>query len=229
MAEAVLHSVEELKITQFTETDDKKRVQKSAIQIVRFFIEDFEFALDIMDIKEIKEMEQIRNLPNCKQFVRGLFNLRGDIIPILDLKKKLEFENIEISKLARMGEEKPELLKNAKQVKKEEAVNEIATPAAPAEDTTAIPGLSGDSVFKADENQDTRHIIICKVKSEVFGVIVDRIARVQYLYDEDFEPVPKLISFIGEQFIKGFAKVDNKILVVLSLENLFYAQGASGK
>ncbi len=47
------------------------------------------YSIDIMKIKKIDPVEEITRVPNTPPFVLGVISLRGEIIPILDLKKKL--------------------------------------------------------------------------------------------------------------------------------------------
>lgn len=47
-----------------------------------------EYGIDILRVKEIKEMMNITRIPKAAHFVRGVINLRGEVIPIVDLRKK---------------------------------------------------------------------------------------------------------------------------------------------
>lgn len=47
-----------------------------------------EFGIDIMKVKEITEAKQTIRVPECPSFIEGIINLRGDVIPIINLKKK---------------------------------------------------------------------------------------------------------------------------------------------
>lgn len=59
------------------------------IQVVTFFLGSEEFAFDLAHVKEIIRMGDITRVPKCPEFITGVFNLRGNIIPIADLKKRL--------------------------------------------------------------------------------------------------------------------------------------------
>lgn len=48
-----------------------------------------EYAIPIEQVREIRAIESITNIPNSKSYVRGIMNLRGQIIPIIDVKEKL--------------------------------------------------------------------------------------------------------------------------------------------
>ena len=53
-----------------------------------------EFGIDIMRIKEIIRMQEIRNVPQSPDYVRGVINNRGSIIPIMDLKQKFNMGEV---------------------------------------------------------------------------------------------------------------------------------------
>jgi purine-binding chemotaxis protein CheW len=48
-----------------------------------------EFALDIMHLKEVVVMRSITAVPETENFVEGVMNLRGSLVPVLDLRKRL--------------------------------------------------------------------------------------------------------------------------------------------
>ncbi len=48
-----------------------------------------QFAIDLLDVKEIIQAGRIRRLPNSLDFIDGIYNYRGEIIHIINLKKKL--------------------------------------------------------------------------------------------------------------------------------------------
>ncbi|MBF0406042.1 MAG: purine-binding chemotaxis protein CheW [Candidatus Riflebacteria bacterium] len=68
----------------------KKVVSRQEIQVVGFFIGSDEYALGISDVREIVAMTEIRKVPKAPKFVEGVINLRGKIVPILDLRKRFE-------------------------------------------------------------------------------------------------------------------------------------------
>ena len=57
-------------------------------QFISFTIGDEEYGVDIMAIREIKGWAQTTELPNTPPFMRGVINLRGAIVPILDLRAR---------------------------------------------------------------------------------------------------------------------------------------------
>jgi purine-binding chemotaxis protein CheW len=66
--------------------------QDTQIQLVTFQISDELYGIDIMDVKEIVRVQEIRSIPNAPTYVEGLFNLRGEIIPIISLHKRFHLK-----------------------------------------------------------------------------------------------------------------------------------------
>jgi purine-binding chemotaxis protein CheW len=60
-----------------------------AREIVSFRLADQDFCIDIMDIREIRGWTPPTPLPNAPDYVRGLINLRGSVLPVVDLSKRL--------------------------------------------------------------------------------------------------------------------------------------------
>jgi len=74
----------------------------SILQLVTFKLEDDEFGVDILKVQEINRMMNITKIPNAPDFIEGVINLRGKIIPIVDLRKKLGFPSKEYDKATRI-------------------------------------------------------------------------------------------------------------------------------
>ena len=69
--------------------DETLTNQKDLLQLVSFKIGDEEFGVDILKVQEINRMTQITKVPNTPDFIEGVINLRGRVIPVLDLRVKL--------------------------------------------------------------------------------------------------------------------------------------------
>ena len=48
-----------------------------------------DYAIPIEQVREIRAVESITNIPKAKSYVKGIMNLRGQIIPIIDVKERL--------------------------------------------------------------------------------------------------------------------------------------------
>lgn len=71
-------------------------VQEAALdsfQVVTFSLTDGqkkeEYAIPIEQVREIRAVESITQIPNSKSYVKGIMNLRGLIVPVIDVKDKL--------------------------------------------------------------------------------------------------------------------------------------------
>src|SRR5512137_1949239 len=72
------------------------------IQVACFRIGDDIYAVDIMRIKEIIRPQKITVLPKAPQFVEGVLNLRGTVIPVIDLRKRFDMPQREIDQNRRL-------------------------------------------------------------------------------------------------------------------------------
>ena len=70
--------------------------QETQIQLVTFQISEEQYGVDIMDVKEIVRVQDIRSIPNAPGYVEGLFNLRGEIIPIISLHKRFHLRKAQL-------------------------------------------------------------------------------------------------------------------------------------
>ncbi len=83
--------------------EHKEKVESSEIlQLVSFKIGNEEFGVDILNVQEINKMTQITKVPNAPDFVEGVINLRGRIIPVIDLRTRLKLEKKEHDKDTRI-------------------------------------------------------------------------------------------------------------------------------
>jgi len=68
---------------------------KEMIQLVTFNMGSEEFGVDILNVQEIIRLPEITRVPNSFDFVKGVVNLRGKIIPIIELRKRLSMKSID--------------------------------------------------------------------------------------------------------------------------------------
>ncbi len=57
-------------------------------QYLTFKLEDEQFALDISKVREVLEFTTVTKVPRTPEFMRGVINLRGSVVPVLDLRLK---------------------------------------------------------------------------------------------------------------------------------------------
>ncbi|MDR1597086.1 MAG: chemotaxis protein CheW [Treponema sp.] len=66
--------------------EQKERAETVDFKMITFSLGGKDYAVDIMNVKEIAKADKFTYVPNAASFVRGVYNLRGDIIPIVDLR-----------------------------------------------------------------------------------------------------------------------------------------------
>ncbi len=72
------------------------------VQLVTFKLGNEEFALDILKVQEINRIVEITKVPKAPDFVEGVINLRGRVIPIVDIRKKFHLNIREATKETRI-------------------------------------------------------------------------------------------------------------------------------
>jgi len=69
----------------------------SNLQLVTFQLGEESYGIDIMIVDGIVKVEETRTIPNAPNYVDGIFNLRGEIIPIINLHKRFQIRRAELS------------------------------------------------------------------------------------------------------------------------------------
>ena len=59
-------------------------------QVVTFQLGNEEYAIDILQVQEIVMMTEITRMPKAPRFIEGIVNLRGQMIPIIDMRKRFD-------------------------------------------------------------------------------------------------------------------------------------------
>jgi purine-binding chemotaxis protein CheW len=73
--------------------EQKERIDTVDFKMVTFSLAGKEYGVDIMNVKEIAKADKFTYVPNAASFVQGVYNLRGDIIPIIDLRQFFHLPN----------------------------------------------------------------------------------------------------------------------------------------
>ncbi|MEM1208281.1 MAG: chemotaxis protein CheW [Planctomycetota bacterium] len=135
------------------------------LQLVTFVIGDEEFAVPILAVQEINRMLQITRVPQSPPYVEGVINLRGKIIPVINLRGRFGMDKLE-------------------------------------------------------DNADTR-IIVVEVNDRVIGFTVDRVNEVLRIAADIVDPAPQMASGLDAEYIQGVGKLEDRLLILLSLDKLF--------
>ena len=72
------------------------------IQLVSFSLDEEEYGIDVLKVREIIRIPVITRVPNTPHYIDGVINLRGKIIPVISMRKKLGFAETENDKQTRI-------------------------------------------------------------------------------------------------------------------------------
>ncbi|MCK9604944.1 MAG: chemotaxis protein CheW [Methylomonas sp.] len=67
-----------------------KRSQEEHAQFLSFTLGNEEYAVDILRVQEIRSWEPVSRIPNAPAYEKGVVNLRGAIVPIIDLRERFD-------------------------------------------------------------------------------------------------------------------------------------------
>lgn len=85
-----------------SEDGEKNKETSELLQLVSFMIDKEEFGVNILYVQEINRFIQITKVPNAPDFVEGVINLRGRVIPVIDLRTKFNLKKKEQDKNTRI-------------------------------------------------------------------------------------------------------------------------------
>lgn len=66
-------------------------------QYLTFIMAGEEYGVDILAVQEIRGWEATTVIPNAPEYIKGVINLRGTIVPIMDLRSRFSLERVEYS------------------------------------------------------------------------------------------------------------------------------------
>jgi purine-binding chemotaxis protein CheW len=72
------------------------------LQIVTFLIGTEEFGLDVFSVQEVLRYEPVTPIPKAPAFVEGIIEMRGTLVPVIDLRRRLEVDHATIDAQTRI-------------------------------------------------------------------------------------------------------------------------------
>jgi len=84
--------------TQAHMTESTLQAEDGLDQYLTFMLAAEEYGVDILRVQEIKGWEGVTPMPNMPNYILGVINLRGTVVPIIDLRKLFELESIPFDK-----------------------------------------------------------------------------------------------------------------------------------
>lgn len=89
---------EEAENTETEQTEEKEKLE-SMVQFLSFALGDEEYGVDILCVQEIRSWEPVSRIPNVPSYEKGVVNLRGAIVPIVDLRERFGLGHLEYTPL----------------------------------------------------------------------------------------------------------------------------------
>ena len=137
---------------------------KNSSQFVGFQLAGQEYAFRIEQIDKIVILDKVTKTPQVPEYVEGVSNLRGSIIPIINLRK--------------------------------------------------LFGLEPKPV-----DGETRTIVV-NVGERTMGCTVDMVSHIIRIPEENIQAAPETVTANGANYISGFARVNNRLLILLDIDEL---------
>ncbi len=85
-----------------TGTEKQQQLSGERVQVVSFRLGTEEYGVDIAQVQEIIRMVEITHVPRAPRFMEGVINLRGQLIPIIDLRTRFGMNRIDATKSSRI-------------------------------------------------------------------------------------------------------------------------------
>jgi purine-binding chemotaxis protein CheW len=81
-----------------TEMTEEKKLENQ-VQFLSFTLGDEEYGVNILRVQEIRSWEPVSRIPNVPAYEKGVVNLRGAIVPIIDLRERFGLGHLEYTPL----------------------------------------------------------------------------------------------------------------------------------
>lgn len=82
-----------------TVAEDQQKQVANAVQFLSFILGDEQYAVDILCVQEIRSWEPVSRIPNVPSYEKGVVNLRGAIVPVIDLRDKFNLGHADYTPL----------------------------------------------------------------------------------------------------------------------------------
>ena len=78
-------------------TEENKKTSVDSVQYLAFKLADEVYAVDVAKVREILDFPPITKVPRTPEFMRGVINLRGSVVPVVDMRLKFGMSKTEKS------------------------------------------------------------------------------------------------------------------------------------
>ncbi|MEN8177997.1 MAG: chemotaxis protein CheW [Pseudomonadota bacterium] len=80
------------------QSDTLTNSQNQSSEYLTFRLGDEDYGVDILRVREIRGWESVTRIPNSPEYVKGVLNLRGSIVPIFDMRQRLGMDSWDYGK-----------------------------------------------------------------------------------------------------------------------------------
>ncbi len=143
--------------------------QGNTKQFIIFSIDNQDYGVDVLNSKEILTITDLTIIPDAPHYIKGVIDLRGEIVPIVDIAKRFNIET--------------------------------------------------------NEKNEAHKVIIITVDNILMGLEVSDVKGIVSINGEDIADVPDITK--NKDYIKGVAKQQGKILVLLDISKVFHSDEIS--
>lgn len=175
---------------------DNEEIQQ---KYLTFMLGEEEYGVPVLQVAEIVKVENLIHIPHARDYFLGLMDIRGRVLPIVDLRLKLAIQGPE----AATGVETEE----------------------PAATAGSVEGAAGTSA-KATPRLD--RAIIIEIQGRRIGLAVDQVSHVVRFLPENIDPGPPSLKTAASKFVTGVGKNDEEFVVLMNLNHLFSDEELSG-
>lgn len=142
-------------------------------QYCTFYLDGLFFGVEVLNVQEVFRYQEMTKVPLASEVVRGLINLRGQIITAIDLRRRMKMEKLPEGKLP---------------------MN-----------------------------------VVVRTQEGVVSLLVDEIADVLEVADEDYEEPPETIHGVMREMVRGVYKLKDRLLLILDAEKAVQVGAAETK
>jgi len=167
-------------------------------QFLTFTLAEEQYAVDVVQVREVLSEMPLTVIPRMPEYLKGVINIRGSVVPVVDLRTKFGLAEVE------------------KTVDTSIIVMDLRAGSGGA---LGGSGVSTDTTDSTEGDNEETMITV--------GCLADSVQEVVDIADESIEPPPTLGTSIDARFIRGLGKKDERFIIMLDIDRVFRAEELS--
>jgi purine-binding chemotaxis protein CheW len=144
--------------------DDDEGGGGPVTQFVTFILMDEVYGINVMQVQEVLRVTEIAPVPGAPSYVLGIVNLRGNVVTVIDTRKRFGLASTELD--------------------------------------------------------DSSRIIVIESERQVVGILVDAVAEVVELRENEIDAAPNVGTEESSRYIQGVATQEDRLLILVDLNKL---------